>query len=136
MKLERHRPARLVVYMVTALCLGCGAADQTRYEREETPEAVTRTNACPAFNWFRLLPRSPRLGEATEIVVDVYDPDAPSSPLKLAWQAPTGAFSEPELAVTEYTCEEPGPQTLTLSAQDELECTKLLDLIVQCLPAR
>lgn len=136
MKNEPHRPARVVAIMLTMLCLGCGAADQTRYEREETPQAVTRTNACPLFNWFRLLPRSPVVGESTEIVVDVYDPDASSSELKLAWQAPTGAFSEPSLAITEYTCDEPGPQTLTLSAQDELDCIKVLDLTVVCLPPR
>jgi hypothetical protein len=136
MKSARHRPARIVACLVTVLCLGCGAADQTRYEREETPQAVGRTNACPSFNWFRLLPRSPFVGESTEIVVDVFDPDAPSSQLKLAWRAPTGAFSEPERAITDYTCEAPGPETLTLSAQDELDCTKLLDLTVVCQPPR
>ena len=37
---------------------------------------MTRTNACPSFNWFRLLPRSPLVGESTEIVVDVLTSDA------------------------------------------------------------
>jgi hypothetical protein len=136
MKTQHRLAVRFVACLVTIWCVGCGAADQTRYEREETPQAVTHTNACPSFNWFRLLPRSPVVGEPTEIVVDVIDPDAPSSELTLAWQAPSGVFSEPELAITDYTCDEQGPQTLTLSAQDALECTKVLDLIVQCLPTR
>ncbi len=136
MTIERHLLARLVACLLAAWCLGCGAADQTRYEREETPQAVTRTNACPSFNWFRLLPRSPFVGESTEIVVDVLDPDAPSSELRLAWHAPTGVFSEPERAITDYTCAEQGSQSLKLFAQDDLDCIRVLDLTVECMPGR
>jgi hypothetical protein len=66
----------------------------------------------------------------------VFDPDAPSSELQLSWQANTGEFSEPELAITEYTCDDLGPQTLSLSARDQLDCIKVLDLTVECLPPR
>jgi hypothetical protein len=136
MKTGRHFPARIVACLVTIGCWGCGAADQASYEREDTPQAVTRTNACPSFNWFRLLPRSAFIGDSTEILVDVLDPDAPTSELRLTWQAPSGAFSDPTRAITQYTCEALGPQTLTLSAQDELDCTSVLDLTVQCLSPR
>lgn len=139
----RSHAARSLACLVAALA-GCGAADQTTagYEPPHEPaRATATTNLCPEFSWWLLLPKSLRLGETTEVIVNVTDPDAQASPLEFEWASPVGAFSEATgvegleelvLAQTAYTCEASGQQRLTLSARDESDCTSTLDLDVLC----
>jgi hypothetical protein len=142
---QRSHVARSLACLVAALAgAGCGAADQTSADYERPPEpvrATATTNVCPEFSWWLLLPKKLRLGETTEVIVNVTDPDAPASPLAFEWVSPVGAFSEPAgveglgdlvLAQTAYTCEASGQQRLTLSARDESDCTSTLDLDVLC----
>ena len=125
----------LVVSLAAFACSGCGAGDSVKHERDdrETPQAVSRANVCPEFGWWLVLPRSLRLGDTTEIVVNVTDPDTPRSKLKFEWAATTGAFSELHLADTSYTCQRLGRQVLTLDARDDLDCASVLELDVDCL---
>lgn len=131
-------PGPICVLLVTSACLSCGAAEQLSYEGvteevEPAPQAITRTNACPEFGYWVLSPRTLAVGETTEIAVDVSDPDAPRSRLSFAWQAATGAFSDRFWSDTAYTCQNAGPQALTLLARDADDCTSRLELAVVCL---
>jgi len=141
----RRRLTRSLTCLVAALAsVGCGAADSTNADYDRPPEpvrATAHTNVCPEFSWWLLLPKRLRLGETTEVIVNVTDPDAPASPLQFEWASPAGAFSEGTgvegletlvLAQTAYTCEASGEQRLTLSARDESDCTSTLDLDVLC----
>jgi hypothetical protein len=122
-----------LLLLVTEACLSCGTAEQVSDESSSRgPRALTQTNSCPAFEWWLLLPKSLPLGENTEIVVNVSDPETPSSKLRFDWASPSGAFSDPLLADTTYTCLSLGRQVLTLSARDELDCTSVLELDVHC----
>jgi hypothetical protein len=73
-----------------------------------------------------------QLGQTTEIVVSVNDPDTAVSALALNWASTAGSFSQPKLADTAYTCDSEGLQLLTLSASDDLNCTSVLELNVEC----
>ncbi len=125
----------LAVSLVALVTLGCGAADSVRHERDdsEMKPPVSTANVCPEFGWWLLLPRSLRLGDTTEILVNVTDPDTPRGKLTFEWAAPTGAFSELHQADTSYLCQKRGRQVLTLEARDDLDCASELDLDVECL---
>lgn len=128
------RPLRLVLpWIVAGLCAGCGAAEQVDDgPAPAAPRAITRTNTCPQFRWWLLLPKSLPLGQTTEIIVDVSDPDTPLTKLAFDWQAEAGVFSDPDLSSTAYTCERVGRQALTFFARDPQDCTSVLQLDVQC----
>lgn len=130
-------PRPTLLWMLASVCVGCGSAEQARpAEPDEAPQAVTRTNTCPEFGWWRLLPKSLAVGETTEIFVDVSDADTPLDELAFEWRAETGTFSHAELAATAYTCAQIGRQMLTFSARDEQGCTSVLQLDVQCFEPR
>jgi hypothetical protein len=142
---RRRHVAHSRLCLVAALAgLGCGATDRATADHDRPPEpalATVVTNVCPEFSWWLLLPKRLRLGETTEVIVNVTDPDAPAAPLEFEWASAAGAFSEPTgvegleelvLAQTAYTCEASGQQRLTLSARDESDCTSTLDLDVLC----
>jgi hypothetical protein len=139
-----HALRSVTCLLAVLLSVGCGAGERTisDYQRPPDPlQATASTNVCPTFGWWLLLPKSLRLGETTEVIVNVSDPDAPASPLQFEWASSVGAFSEATgvegledlvLAQTAYTCEASGQQRLTLSARDESDCTSTLDLDVLC----
>ncbi len=129
----------LSVLIVAASGAACGAAE--RVDEEGAPplsaQATAVVNSCPEFGWWLLLPKSLPLGETTEIVVNVTDPDAPKTRLHFDWAASSGAFSYPYRAETSYTCQAVGTHELVLEARDESDCTSTLLLDVFCLdPAR
>jgi hypothetical protein len=105
-------------------------------EARDTPRAVTRTNTCPQFGWWLLLPKSLPVGQTTEIFVDVSDSDTSLSKLAFAWEAKAGVFSDPDLASTAYTCARSGREALTFSARDEQDCTSVLNIDVECFEPR
>jgi hypothetical protein len=124
----------LLVSVAALAGMGCGAGDSVNHERDdEVPAPVSTANLCPQFSWWLLLPRSLRLGETSEILVNVFDPDTPRSKLKLDWAAANGVFSELHEADTSYTCQRRGRQLLTLDARDDLDCISVLELNVDCL---
>ncbi len=121
------------VLLAAFACLACGTAESVTFEGRKPPEIGSRANVCPAFGWWLVLPRSLRLGETTDILVNVTDPDTPRAKLTLQWAATAGTFSELHRADTTYTCRRLGPQALTLDARDELDCASVLELEVTCL---
>ncbi len=123
----------MFVTIAAIACAGCGAAESVTTEERKAPAVVSTANVCPAFGWWILLPRSLRLGETTDILVNVTDPDTPRSKLKLDWAATTGTFSELHRADTAYTCRHLGNQVLTLDARDDFDCVSVLQLDVTCL---
>lgn len=119
--------------LVAFACLGCGTAESVTVDDHQTPEIVARANVCPEFGWWLLLPKSLRIGETTDILVNVSDPDSPRAKLTFDWAATTGSFSELHRADTTYTCRRVGHQALTLDARDDLDCRSVLELDVTCL---
>lgn len=127
-----------VVAASFVLLLGCGSADQTRAARSDDEDnklvdISPGLNLCPRFEGSIILPQTIPVAGTAFIAVRATDPDADDLDLKYAWSATSGEFSEPSESVTEYTCGEPGEQSLTVTALDAADCDVELHLDVTCL---
>jgi hypothetical protein len=117
--------------------LGCGSAEHAVIPEpveagSDQAEVSSRVNVCPLFTGSLVMPQRIALGETSEIMVRVTDPDAPDSQLVLAWSASSGTFSASDNRMTTYRCGEPGTQQLTCTAKDKPGCVSSLNIDVEC----
>lgn len=128
---------RSVLAGVGLWLLGCGSAEHSVIPEPEEAgadqaEVSSGVNVCPLFTGSLVMPQRIALGEASEIMVRVTDPDAPDSQLVLSWSAASGTFSASDNRMTIYRCGEPGTQRLTCTAKDKPGCVSTLNIDVEC----
>jgi hypothetical protein len=126
---------RLAVAALACASWSCGAGESTRAAREApAPEfgVTSVANACPNFTFYMVLPKAIRAEEAAWVAVRATDVDSDDDLITYRWSATSGAFVEPEVAFTEYSCADAGPQILTIVAADAEGCERTLDLDVTC----
>jgi hypothetical protein len=120
-----------------ALLLGCGAADANKSERDDDGSDLIEVNAlvnlCPRFEASFILPQAIPRDASAFVAVRAADPDGAGRKVQLEWSATSGEFTDPELPITQYRCDELGAQQLTATVTDRSGCDTSLHIDVTCL---
>jgi 5'-nucleotidase len=92
-------------------------------------------NVCPDVTSFTATPLTARVGNTIALTATARDRD--NDPIGFAWSAPSGTFSSPNAANTNFLCTSAGTFSLTLSVNDgpARGCTRSRFLSVNCAPA-
>jgi hypothetical protein len=94
-------------------------------------------NVCPVADGVSANPADVAVGFPVSLAVAAHDTDSAPSPLSYHWSAPSGAFSDPTSATPTFTCNMPGPVTLTVSVSDgdaTPGCPDSQSLVITCEP--
>jgi hypothetical protein len=94
-------------------------------------------NVCPVADGTSANPADIAVGFPVALAVTAHDTDNGPSPLAYQWSAPSGFFSDPTSATPTFTCNTPGPVTLTVSVSDGDQtpgCPDSLSLVIMCEP--
>jgi hypothetical protein len=94
-------------------------------------------NICPLVDGVSADPSDIAVGFPVALTVAAHDSDGGPSPLSYHWSAASGAFSDPTSATPTFTCNVPGPVTLTVSVSDgdpTPGCADSLTLVITCEP--
>ena len=75
-------------------------------------------NICPTLDGVTAVPSTVNVGQSTTVAVVAHDPDVMPAALQFAWSAPTGTFSAPAAAVTQFTCTTAGTVTIGIALND------------------
>jgi hypothetical protein len=95
-------------------------------------------NVCPVADGVSASPSDIAVGFPTSLTALAHDSDNGPSPLTYQWSAPSGSFSNPTSATTKFTCNTPGPVTLTVSVSDgdtSPGCASSQTAVVTCEPS-
>ncbi|HTQ05019.1 MAG TPA: hypothetical protein VMI54_14240 [Polyangiaceae bacterium] len=95
-------------------------------------------NVCPVADGTAANPADIDIGSPTAVSILAHDPDNGPAPLGYQWSAPSGSFSDPSSATPTFTCNTPGPVTLSVTVSDGDStpgCADTLSLVVTCEPS-
>lgn len=121
-----------------AACFACSAADETRRVPDEGPEAQLLNvaqdfNVCPHFEGSLVLPQTIAPGQQAVIGVRGVDPDGEDAALTYDWSVTSGELMETGHGYAKYSCDETGPQIVSIVTTDARDCHVQLDIAVNCL---
>jgi hypothetical protein len=89
-------------------------------------------NVCPEVTFLYVAPLQTEVGGT--MIVEASASDADGDTLAFAWTSTNGSFVNPALGTTTYNCSAPGDQTLTLTMNDQGDCSTSVDVAVRCEP--
>jgi hypothetical protein len=127
-------PFSVAAHMTTAVTvhLTCHQATRTG------SVAVNGTiNICPVADGVSAIPADVAVGFPLALAVMAHDADGGPSPLSYHWTAASGSFSDASSATPTFTCNMPGPVTVTATVSDgDLApgCADSLSVVVTCEP--
>jgi hypothetical protein len=75
-------------------------------------------NTCPVADGVSANPSDIAVGYPVSLAASAHDSDNGPSPLAYHWSAPSGTFSDVTSATPTFTCNKPGPVTLTVTVSD------------------
>jgi hypothetical protein len=94
-------------------------------------------NVCPVADGVSANPSDIAVGFPVALAVTAHDSDNAPSPLAYQWSAPSGTFSNATSATPTFTCNKPGPVTVTVSVSDgdtTPGCADTASAVVTCEP--
>ncbi len=95
-------------------------------------------NVCPVAGGISASPSDIDVGFPVALSAGAQDPDNGPAPLAFQWSAPSGSFSNVTSATPTFTCNAPGPVTLTVTVSDgdpAAGCAATLSAVVTCEPS-
>jgi hypothetical protein len=94
-------------------------------------------NICPVADGVSANPADIAVGFPTALTITAHDTDGAPSPLTYLWTAPSGSFSDATSATPTFTCNKPGPVTVTVTVSDgdtTPGCAATASAVVTCEP--
>jgi hypothetical protein len=94
-------------------------------------------NVCPIADGVSANPADIAVGFPVALAVTAHDSDNGPSPLAYQWTAPSGSFSDATSASPTFTCNKPGPVTVTVTVSDgdtAPGCADTASAVVTCEP--
>ena len=92
-------------------------------------------NVCPVVDGVAALPAEVIVGRSVALVATAHDSDVGPAPLAYQWSAPSGTFSAPTSASSNFTCTSTGAVTVTVTVGDgdpAPGCPGSLSAVITC----
>ncbi|HEY8943354.1 MAG TPA: hypothetical protein VIM73_03785 [Polyangiaceae bacterium] len=118
------------VSMLCAALAGCGEGDKSTAVPSGELELYASGKRCPIISAYTANPAVAGVGERVSLTAAAMGSGNPRA-LSFLWLASAGTFSDSSAAMTQYTCDQAGVQTLTLVMSDGT-CVDYAKLPIDC----